>query len=135
AAMRADAGALAAGDARIDRERRVLAGHREIDRGIGIDIPGMVEIEIGKFRRHQRRVGQTVARVLAGRAGDVERRVHRTADAGLTKIAGRRIALALADVDGDAKVAILLELQALDLALAHVHRETAAGADTDLRLA
>src|SRR3546814_2754712 len=70
AAMTRYARAFAAGDPRVGGECRRFAGPRQIDGGIGVNRPRMVEVQIASGARHQRGISQTVAGVLAGRTSD-----------------------------------------------------------------
>ncbi len=132
--VRIDRRALAAGDTRIDRQCRRLAGARQIDRRLRGKIPGVVELQIGEFVCHEGGVGQTVARIGASGPGDRQGGLDRRANPGIAQVAGAGIALLLPDVDRDAEIAVLLEFETLDLALADTDGQPTAGADARLGL-
>ena len=67
----------------IDGERRRLAAAGDLDRLLGIDRPGMEEIEVAPRRVGEvGLVGQAGGRILGREAGDVVRGAHRLLERG-----------------------------------------------------
>ena len=130
--LRRHAGAFGVGDAAIDGERRRLAAAGELDRRLGIDRPGMEEIEVASCRRRVGEVGlvgQTRRRILGREAGDVVRGAHRLLERRRREVRRARVAAPLADIDRDADRLVAVALDVLGLALPHRHRQADAFRD------
>src|SRR5881275_1055241 len=69
-ALAVDGGALGVGEARIHRESGGLAFARQLDRALGRDVPGMIEIEIGNLARQRLGLHESRVRILGRVAGD-----------------------------------------------------------------
>ncbi len=126
-AVGVDAHALAAGqpravgalDARL-APAGGLAGQGQLDRLLGGQRPGMVDVEVRQFASHQLGRGEPRGRILAGVAGDGHGLLDHVLDRRLGGIGGRGAALALADIDGHRDALVAGQLDGLDLALADV---------------
>ena len=137
ALMGAEAGTVGIADALVGGEGCRLAGQGQFHRLFRRNRPGVIEVQVRQFARHQRGVGEAGAIVFRGMLGDGQGCRHRLADRRLAARRGAGRALALADVQGDAEALVAVELDRLDLALAdrggqallHRHRHfTGAGA-------
>ena len=120
------AGTLGIGDAPIGAERRRFAAQRQRSRRLGIDGPGMeqVEVALGRSGAGQvGRVGQAGRRVLGREARNVVGRLHRLLDRRARKVRRAGIATALADIDGDAERLVAIALDVLEFAHARRHRQ------------
>ncbi len=97
-------------------ERRRLARDREVDRGRGVQVPGMIEIQVRYVGTHALGVREACEPVLRGvgrkRAGLADRLSDRVA----RDIRSARAALAGAAVDGHADAPVVGVLETLDVA-------------------
>ena len=119
----------------VEREPGRLAGARTLDRFLGLDRPGVVELEVGDVAREQRGIGEPGAVVGRGVAGDRRRLGDRLAHGRGRNIRGAGRALALAEIDGDGEAAVAVVLDRVDLAHAHRRREAALQAGVGFGLA
>jgi hypothetical protein len=94
----------------------------------------MRQVEVRHVAGERGRIGQAGAGVLGREARDRDGLVHGRGDRVPGQVAGRRRALALADVGGDAHAAVALVLERLDLAEPHRDRQTGVDADADVGL-
>ena len=98
--MAGEPGTFALADAGVHRQRRPLGLLRQQHRVGRGDVPRVVEVEIGKVGRHQRRFGQAMTGVLAGRAGNVHGGRDGIAQPGFGEVTGAGHALAQVYVNG-----------------------------------
>ncbi len=134
--LRRDAGALGIGDARVDRERRRLAARGDRDRRLGVDRPGVEEVEVaagGAGVGEVLGIGQAGGGVLGGEAGDVVGGAHGLLERRRREVGAARVAAPLADIDGDADRLVAVALDVLGLALAHRDRQPDAFGDLGRR--
>src|SRR5450756_2969881 len=97
-------------DARVQGERRSLAGARTLDRFIDGQIPGMEQVEVMDLARHQLGFGEAGTVVARGKARDADRRRHRVGERLGREIRGAGKTLALAEVGGDAYALVAVVL-------------------------
>lgn len=82
----------------------------------------MKQIQIRYRAEHQLiTIRQTGTRVFSGKSGDVDSSVDGCLKRLAREIAGRCIALALAQINGDANLFVAMMLDGLDFPLAHVN--------------
>jgi hypothetical protein len=127
--LRRNASPFGVGDAPVGPQCRRLAAQRDLGGALGVDVPGMEEVEVQPRHRPQRqigRLGQAGGAVLSGEAGDVVGRLHRLAQRGRREVRGAGIAAALAEVDRHADRLVAVALDVFDVPLAHRHRQAAA---------
>ena len=106
-----------------------------IARRVGIDRPGMEQIEIGKLACERVGLGQAGGLVLGGEARDAVGLRDGVADRARAQITGARGALALAAIHGDAHAAVALIFQRLHFAQPRCHGQPGLDADTGLGVA
>ncbi len=75
-----EATAFGIGNTRIRFQRRLLRLRGELDGAIGVDLPGMIEIEIRRVERQQIGIRRASIRIRRGVARDIDRRLHGTFD-------------------------------------------------------
>ena len=116
-------GAFGVVDAGIDRTGGVLGPQGQFRRRLDVELPRVVQTEIGRIDRHERRVGE--AGVLVGRreTRDAHRLGDDGFDSGRREVAGARVALAAVPVNRDAETPVLLPLDRFELAHADGHAE------------
>ena len=134
AGVAAHPGALRVRDAPVDRHRSRLAGARELEPPLGVQIPWMREIEIGDARRERVGIGESRAGVLRRKPRDAAGLGDRFAQRLRAQVGRACGALARAEVHGDAHAAVALVLDGLDLAHPHRHRQAHVHADRRLGL-
>ena len=125
-------GAVAVVDARIDRHRRRLHAASQCDRLLAVQRPRVTQVEVGCAPGQQIGLRQAGERVLAGVAGDRQRRRHRLGDCRRRDVRGAGVAAPLADPSGHRQTAIARVFERLDLAQAHRHIQAVAQSDVDL---
>jgi hypothetical protein len=96
-----------------------LTGQGPLDAGAGIQRRRMPHVQLGKFTRHQIRIGKSVEWVLLGETSDF----HRLVDAGLDglplEIGAGRMPFAFTPENRDADRPVAHVLECLDFAQAH----------------
>src|SRR5690606_26088358 len=117
--MGIEAGAVGVLDTGVSSERGRLAGQCPLDRLLRRDRPGVIEIQLRQIARHQRRVGQTGAIILARVFGDRQGGRHGLANGLDTGCRSTGRALALAHIQGDAEALVAIEFDGLHLTLAY----------------
>ena len=128
-------GAFRVADLRAERESRLFAAAREVDRGFDRKQPGMVEVETGQASgvgRQEAGVGQSGAGIGGGEAGDVQGGIDRFAQGRRGKVRGARLTLPLVEIDADRDRFVAVVLDGFDFAAAHRHRLPEAVRDIDL---
>ena len=95
----------------------------------------MEQVQVRQAGGHQAGIGQTVAGIVLGVAGDAQRPRHRFLDGALGAVGRARGTLALAVIHRDAEAAVGMELQGLQLALADLDRQADVLGEPTLRRA
>ena len=131
---RIDVGALRVHDLRADGKRRRFAALRQPDRLVGVEQPGMEQIDFARIPFERVFVGQARSIVFRGEACDVVSRLDRLAYRAFREIRRRCVTAALAEVHGDAQPLVTRVLDRLDLALAHGDRQPGRFADLARRV-
>ncbi|MNM86737.1 hypothetical protein D3C81_988990 [compost metagenome] len=127
--LRRHAGAVAVADARRHREGGGLGAGGDVDGGLGIDGPGMEQVQILRRALQQFFLGQARALVFRGEAGDVVGRLGGGAQRGRREVRGAGVAAALADHHRDADHLVAVLLDRFHLPLAHRYGQAAAFGD------
>ena len=134
ARRRVDVGAFRIHDLRADGKRRRLAALRQTDCFVGVEQPGMEQIDVARAPFERVFVGQARRVVLGREACDVVGRLDRLPHRALREIRRRRVTAALAEVHRDAQPLVARVLDRLDLALAHRDRQPGRFADLARRV-
>ena len=123
---RGDAGTLGVDDAIVVGESRGFGLGREFGGTGNVDVPRMMQVEVGYAPGHQLRVGKAVAGILLGVPGDVQGRTNGIPDRVRAGIGRAGIPLAISNVDSDAETPVVGELDSLEFPLAHGNDQAAA---------
>ena len=117
---------FAVADLRITGKSGVFTSQCQLRGRIGIDIPGVKQIQLAHVGFHVLLVGQAGSRVLRRVARHIVGRLHRLLDRLARKVGGAGIATLLADVDRHAERLVAVALDVFQLATAHRHRQATA---------
>ncbi len=116
AAVRPDRGTLGIRDSLVVAQRGRFAGNSEIDRSRGIQVPGMIQVQVGHLGTHAPGIRETGILVLGRVAREGACLAHRLADRIARDVGGAGAPLAGTPVDGDADAAIVGVLEVLHVA-------------------
>ena len=105
-------------------ERCIFAFKRQLDHRFGRNIPGMIQIQIGKMLRHQIPIGESGAGVFRGIFSDIAGSLNCLADGFRIQIRGTCTAFVLPKINTDAQAIVLLMFDGLDGSHARCHRQT-----------
>ena len=133
-ALTADRGTFRIAQARIDRSTCRFALARELDRRIGRQLPGEIELQVAKFRLQQSRISESRALVFSRMPCDRTGLGHHVLDRLGGQITRARRTLAMTEVHRDAERAVTLVLDRFHFAKAHRHRKPLLQTRIGLRL-
>ena len=111
-------------EARIDGKACRLALARDLHRLLGLQGPGMIEIQVRNVARHGLGVRQAGAFIARGVARDRAGLGHGQLDRRGAQIGGAGRALAVPEVHGHGHAAVAMVLDGVDLAQAHRHGQS-----------
>ena len=133
ALARTHTGTFGIADARIAVPGGRLTAARQFGGGVGIDGPGMIEIELGKFPRQPCGIGESGMGVGKGVASDGQSRLHRLFQGLCGKVGSGGAASGLSHVDGDAQAFVAVILDGFHLAESDTHGQPFAAAGRRFR--